>query len=128
MKGQWDTLDFDVRRIVDELKQVLLHPAMQTRNSVLLLNYGLHFTESLNFTNFKNTIGAVTRLLQNDAKCHVVWRTTTSLNRFKYSRPNQHARRFMTSPVSKNYNCSSHCNAMIFKNNEFIFLLLLNNL
>ena len=71
MKGQWDTLDFDVRRIVDELKQVLLHPAMQTRNSVLLLNYGLHFTESLNFTNFKNTIGAVTRLLQNLSLIHI---------------------------------------------------------
>jgi len=99
-KTLWDDRDFDVYRVVDELRQVLQHPAMKTRDSVLLLNYGLHFTESLNYTNFKIAIRSIIELLRNEAGCQVIWRTTTSLNRHKYSQPNWHSRRFMTSPVS----------------------------
>ena len=106
-KGLWDTKDYDVSRTIEQLRQVLLHPLMQTRNSVLLINYGLHFAESLNFTNFKTAINAVTRLLRNEAKCQVTWRTTTSLNRHKYSQPNVHSRRFMTTPVRCLINKSS---------------------
>ena len=99
-KTLWDDRDFDVFRLIDELRQVLQHPAMRTRDSVLLLNYGLHFTESLNYTNFKMAIHSIITLLQNEAGCQVIWRTTTSLNRHKYSQPNLHSRRFMTSQVS----------------------------
>ncbi|XP_066925197.1 uncharacterized protein [Clytia hemisphaerica] len=103
-KTTWDDLDYNVNRTVAELRQVLLHPGMQSRESVLLLNYGLHFTESLNYTNYKTAIESVIDVLKREAYCHVVWRTTTSLNRHKYSQPNLHSRRFMTSPRVELYN------------------------
>ena len=98
---QDDDKDFNPDRIIQELKQVLLNPKMD-KHSVLLLNYGLHFAEASNFSNFRILIDKVARLLQNGNafKPSVIWRTTTALNRHKYSMPHLHSRRFLTPPVT----------------------------
>ncbi len=92
--------DFDADRIVDELKQVLYNPKMD-KDSVVLLNYGLHFAEASNFSNFRLLIDKLGNLLRNrtDYRPSVIWRTTTSLNRHKYSVPYLHSRRFLTPQV-----------------------------
>ena len=97
---QNDDKDFNADRIIEELKQVLLHPKMD-EHSVLLLNYGLHFAEASNFSNFQILIDKVARLLQNRTtfKPTVIWRSTTALNRHKYSMPKLHSRRFLTPQV-----------------------------
>ena len=96
-KNLWDTNDFQVEKVINELKQALFHPAMDEK-SVLLINYGLHYTEAINYTNFQNLIHEVIKIGKT-VRCKVVWRTSTSLNRHKYSLPNLHSRRFMTSQV-----------------------------
>ena len=95
-----DDKDFNADRIIDELKQVLLNPRMD-EHSVVLLNYGLHFAEASNFSNFRTLIDKVASLLQNRTtfKPTVIWRSTTALNRHKYSMPNLHSRRFLTPQV-----------------------------
>lgn len=100
---QDDDKDFDPDRIIHELKQVLMNPKMD-EHSVVLLNYGLHFAEASNFSNFRILIDKVASLLQNKTnfKPSVIWRTTTALNRHKYSMPHLHSRRFLTPQVSKN--------------------------
>ncbi|XP_065057947.1 uncharacterized protein LOC135685803 isoform X2 [Rhopilema esculentum] len=97
---QDDNKDFDPDRIIYELKQVLLNPKMD-EHSVVLLNYGLHFAEALNFSNFRMLIDKVAAHLKNKAafKPLVIWRTTTALNRHKYSVPYLHSRRFLTPQV-----------------------------
>ena len=97
---QDDNKDFDPDQIIYELEQVLLNPKMD-KHSVVLLNYGLHFAEALNFSNFRMLIDKVAAHLKNKAafKPLVIWRTTTALNRHKYSVPYLHSRRFLTPQV-----------------------------
>ena len=99
-KTIWNDLDFNLTRVLTDFKQTLLHPSMD-EDSAILFNYGLHYTENTNFTNFKKLIQEVIKL-QPAVKLKMIWRTTTSLNRQKYSRPNLHSRRFMTSQVIRN--------------------------
>ncbi len=95
-----DDNDFDSERIIHELSQVLYNPQMD-ENSIVLLNYGLHFAEASNFSNFRTLIDGIGNLLKNHSayKPTVIWRTTTSLNRHKYSVPYLHSRRFLTPQV-----------------------------
>eukprot|EP00112_Aurelia_sp_Birch-Aquarium-sp1_P003175 Seg1354.17 transcript_id=Seg1354.17/GoldUCD/mRNA.D3Y31 product="hypothetical protein" protein_id=Seg1354.17/GoldUCD/D3Y31 len=94
---QDDNRDFDPDRIIHELKQVLLNPKMD-EHSVVLLNYGLHFAEALNLSNYRILVDKVVKLLKEKSayKPSVIWRTTTALNRHKYSVPYLHSRRFLT--------------------------------
>lgn len=101
-KKLWNDLDFDIGKVIKELQQAVLNPSMDSK-SAILLNYGLHFTEATNFTNFKKLIKEVVNL-KDQIKCKIIWRTTTSLNRHKYSMPNLHSRRFMTSQRVQLYN------------------------
>lgn len=101
-KNIWDGLDFNTTRLIEELEQAIFHPHMD-KNSVILFNYGLHFTEATNFTNFQKLIKAVIQL-RKKTHCKMIWRTITSLNRHKYRRPNLHSRRFLTSQRVLLYN------------------------
>ena len=99
VKKTWDTLGYNVTKALEDLKQALYHPAMDAK-SVLILNYGLHYTEATTFQEFQSLIEGVIQLRGDpNVKCQIVWRSTTSLNRHKYSVPNLHSRRFMTSQV-----------------------------
>lgn len=101
-KTTYDGLDFNLTRVIVELEQAVFHPNMDN-DSVILFNYGLHFTEATNFTNFKRLIKSVIKF-RKGLSCKMIWRTITSLNRHKYRRPNLHSRRFMTSQRVLFYN------------------------
>ena len=101
-KTIWDGLDFNTTQLIEELKQAIFHPNMDN-HSVIIFNYGLHFTEATNFTNFQKLIKAVIDFRKH-IHCKMIWRTITSLNRHKYRRPNLHSRRFMTSQRVLLYN------------------------
>ena len=52
-----DDLDFSPERVIGEVIVVLQHPLMQGEQNVLLLNLGLHYVQTINFTTFQRLIG-----------------------------------------------------------------------
>ncbi|XP_048586298.1 uncharacterized protein LOC5520721 isoform X2 [Nematostella vectensis] len=107
-KKETDDLDFSVERILNELSQVLFHPEMDS-NGVMLLNLGLHYVENTNFTNYQRLITGVIDVLKNGKTMEVngkterrrfegmlIWKTTTAINRQKYTHNHLDSRRFLT--------------------------------
>lgn len=99
--------DFNLTRVLHELESVLRNPEMD-ENSVLLLNYGLHYAMSISLEKFQIMMDEVIKLLksfQGKFKGTVIWKTTTALQKWKYGTPTSNARhslslRFLTQPVS----------------------------
>ncbi|KAK3713715.1 hypothetical protein QZH41_020709, partial [Actinostola sp. cb2023] len=93
-KSQNDDLDFDDVRVLSELEEVIRHPIFD-QNSAMLINAGLHYLESSNFTNYQKVVNGIIRLFERknvqaplwkDMKVfpgQVIWKTTTSLHKEK---------------------------------------------
>ncbi|KAK3732558.1 hypothetical protein QZH41_017847 [Actinostola sp. cb2023] len=108
IEKRWqDFRDFDVERVVTELKAVLYRPEMNDSKSVLVLNFGLHFISAVTFASYQRlvnrTIEVVHELkegmdgmLQHRFHGDVIWKSTTSMNREKIANPHYIGRRFMT--------------------------------
>ena len=107
----WDNKDYDDKLILDDLRKVLERPEMN-ENSVLILNLGLHYMESISLKNYQNLLDKVVDLLnERDSttgelrhKSRVIWKTSTSLSKEKDTggQLKSDRRRFLTLPVSKN--------------------------
>lgn len=96
--------------------------------SVLLLNMGIHFAAAVNFTNYKRVIDQLI-ILVNESKSNrnsvditkkfkgrFIWKTSTALNRERFSNPHKDVRRFLTFPRVQLYNAyatSAMCRAGI---------------
>lgn len=100
-----DELDFDYRRITNDIRTVLELPEM-SENSVMVLNLGLHYLESTNFSNYVKMLRAVVGLFkENDAKgkrpVKMIWKTTTPLSKEKATREHLYSdeKRFLNNPV-----------------------------
>ena len=104
-----DNLDFNFMRVASEVLDVISKPFFD-KNSVLLLNAGLHYLESTNFSNYQKTIGSLIRLFQETKMVtrangnllfpgEMIWRTTTALNKQKLDGKHIQARRFLTYQV-----------------------------
>lgn len=82
---------------------------MNDSKSVLVLNFGLHFISSINFTSYKHLINRTIELLgetvEDDGisrrrfQGNVVWKSTSAINRYKLANPYYQGRRFMTEQV-----------------------------
>jgi hypothetical protein len=111
-KSQDDDLDFDDVRVINELDDVISNPIFD-QNSVILVNSGLHYLESSNFTNYKKVVDGIILLFQRgnfdvnlgkNVKVfpgQVIWKTTTSLYKDKLDGKQLQTRRFLTSQVSQ---------------------------
>lgn len=101
-KFENDDKDFNVSRIVDEVNQIIYYPSVNKSGSILFMNFGLHFSESTTFSNYKSLITELLKLLKRKDfyKGKIIWRTTTSLNQHKLGGKHQHSRRFLTHQVS----------------------------
>lgn len=108
-KNADDNLDFNFLRVASEVLDVISKPFFD-KNSVILLNAGLHYLESTNFSNYQKTISSLIRLFQETkmvAKAdgnllfpgEMIWRTTTALNKEKLDGKHIQARRFLTYQV-----------------------------
>ncbi|XP_031560250.1 uncharacterized protein LOC116296382 [Actinia tenebrosa] len=105
-KNRRNFMDIDHERIIQELKTVLYRPEVNESKSVLVLNFGLHFVASINFTSYKRlvnkTIDLLAETLQDDGisrrrfQGNVVWKSTSAINRYKLQNPFYQGRRFMT--------------------------------
>ena len=97
-----DDKDFNRTRIINEVRDVLQFKPFNKPQSILFANFGLHFTESSSFSNYKKLIQEFVGLVKNQSiyKGNVIWRTTTALNKHKLGGRQQHSRRFLTQQVS----------------------------
>ncbi|XP_068730190.1 uncharacterized protein [Montipora capricornis] len=116
LKGQrppWDNKDFNDQIVVEDLRRILEQPEMD-ENSVLILNLGLHYMESLSFREYQRLLNKVLNLLkerdggsgQLKYNTRVIWKTSTSLSKEKDTgdQLKSDRRRFLTLPRVKLYN------------------------
>lgn len=106
----WDDKDFDPQQVVDLVRKVLEKPEMN-ENSAMVLNLGLHYIESTNFTNYCQLLNGVIDLLNErnaetgdlKHKARIIWKTTTSMNKEKdtASRLKSDWQRFLNLPVRR---------------------------
>ena len=105
-----DNLDFRPEIVLNAIRSVLNTTDLQQPSSVLLLNLGLHYTRSVNFTTFQRVIGDVIDLLKEKTidsqgkevlklKARVIWKSTTALCKHKQRYHNPTDKRFLTPQV-----------------------------
>ena len=109
-KREKDNLDYDNKRVLRNFRRVIQHPEMD-ENSAIILNFGLHFVESTNFTSYKKLIDGLVNVLQGKDngvtlnltqpryRGTVIWKTTTAINKEKASNIHLGHKRFMTQQV-----------------------------
>ena len=80
---------------------------MQTEGSLVILNIGVHYPQSVNFTTFqgliRNLIHSLKKGEENNMnhRAKIIWKTTTSIHRENFEKNNVTSRRFMTAKVSE---------------------------
>lgn len=106
-----DDLDFDVHRVLKHFRSVLLDPRVNHKNSIIILNMGLHYVMSLSLERYKDLIQRVISVLKENErnpygtkirifKGHVIWLTTTAINKEKANQLQSTKWRFCTYQVS----------------------------
>ncbi|XP_073248313.1 uncharacterized protein [Porites lutea] len=101
-----DNLDFSYLRVASEVLDIITKPFFD-KNSAILLNAGLHYLESTNFSNYQKTISSLIRLFDETKVVRrangdglfpgeMIWRTTTALNKHKLDGKHIQGRRFLT--------------------------------
>ena len=109
-KTQDDNLDFRPGKVIETIVSVLRRPEMQRKDSVLILNLGLHFPISVNFTTYKRLIGDVVKTLKETEvnsqgirvpkyKAKVIWKSTTAIHKENAEVRNKTNWRFFTTQV-----------------------------
>lgn len=94
------------------MRDVIKLPIFDT-SSVILLNAGLHYLESTNFSNYRHTIDGLVNLFNEiDTKGQeikrvfpgkMMWKSSTALNKQKLDGKHLHSRRFLTAQVRAKY-------------------------
>ena len=109
-RTQDDDLDFNPIKVLDPIRSVLGRPEMQRKDSVLLLNLGLHYPVSLNFTAYQKVIADVIKIL-TDTKINsqgkrvpkynakIIWKSTTAICKHHARNPGGTGERFFTPQV-----------------------------
>ena len=78
-------------------------------NSVLLLNWGIHFAAVVSFQTYRNLIQDFIHIIKHGEidpktgrfrkfKGNLIWKTTTAINRHRFPNPHKDVRRFLTFP------------------------------
>ena len=114
-----DDLDFDHSRIVNDINRVLDLPEM-SKNSVMVLNLGLHYLQTTSFLNFGKLLRGVvevfkTRQREGRKSARMIWKTTTEISKHKDTRELLYSdfKRFLTNAVSSDRDqVTGHLNAL----------------
>ena len=106
----WDKNDYDEKIILNHFRAVLERPDMN-ENSVMILNLGLHYMESITLQDYRILIKKIIDILKErdketgefKYKTRVIWKTSTSMSKEKDtgSQLKSDRRRFLTLPVSR---------------------------
>ena len=110
-KKENDNFDYDNKRVLQSFRRVVHDPQMD-ENSAIIINFGLHFVESTNFTSYKKLINGLVKVLKEGEKDltsnatrpkfkgTVIWKTTTAINKEKASNIHLGHKRFITQQVN----------------------------
>ena len=111
---QQNFLPINVSRVLDAIAKVIHLPQMNNEKSVILLNHGLHFMTSTNFTTYREVVDGIVDLFketrtENKGKelkfrGKVIWKTTSAIHRERLRYPHHHKRRFLTRQVRPLFN------------------------
>ena len=105
-----DDLDFMPDKVIESILRVLRKPQMQKEGSALLVNLGIHFSISINFTTYQRLIVDLTHRLKEtevDSKgkmvlkfrAKVIWKTSTAIHKEKSGMKNKTCWRSFTTQV-----------------------------
>ena len=108
--NQRNFLPINITRVLEAIANVIHSPHMNDKNSVILLNHGLHFITSTNFSTYRVVIDRIVDLFKgtkkNDQgeeelkfKGKVIWKTNAAIHRERLRLPHHHKRRFLTRQV-----------------------------
>lgn len=110
-KKQRDSLDFNISRVISELQETIQAQDISNSENVLILNFGLHFVESTNLSNYQMLISRMAEVLTRKGangepwfSGTVIWKTTTAINKERADFPQLHWRRFLTNYRIQLYN------------------------
>lgn len=113
----WDDKDYNYNIILDSLRAVLERPEMN-KNSVMILNLGLHYMESTTFQDYQLLIRKVIDILKERNKetgelkyqTRVIWKSSTSISKEKDTagQLKSDRRRFLALPVTLSISCVTH--------------------
>ena len=102
-----DNDDFTVRRILNEFKSAINDSSLNNGRRVIIVNFGLHFVESTNFSNYQRLVEDFAKVVterddkgERKIKGKVIWKTTTAINKERADHLHLHWRRFLTNYVS----------------------------
>ena len=101
-----DDLDFRPEIVIENIHKVLNSPEMQTEGSLMLLNNGLHYPLSVNFTTYQGLIRKLIRSLKRtehkkiNYQAKIIWKTTTAVRQEKHPSNKEPPWRFFTAQVS----------------------------
>ena len=106
---QQNFLPINVSRVLDAIAKVIHLPQMNNEKSVILLNHGLHFMTSTNFTTYREVVNGIIDLFKETRtdnkgkelkfRGKVIWKTTSAIHRERLRYPHHHKRRFLTRQV-----------------------------
>jgi hypothetical protein len=100
-----DDFGFRPNIILNSIRNALRDSLVKRPHSLLVLNLGLHYPATINFTTFEKLIGDVIVVLRDHEKglgsnVTVIWKTTTSIRKENEKPPrNGTPYRFLTEPV-----------------------------
>ena len=100
-----DDLDFRPEIVIENIRKVLTSSEMQKEGSLMVLNNGIHFAMSLNFTTYhellRNLIHSLKKTQENNLNytAKIIWKTTTAIHQEKNIEKNTTSWRFFTAQV-----------------------------
>lgn len=101
-----DDFDFRPELVLESIRNVLRRDDMKTDESILILNFVLHYTMSLNFTTYQRLVDDVIVMLRNrwrdlGSNARIIWKTSTAIKKEHEPIPrNLTFKRFFTDPVT----------------------------
>ena len=108
--NQRNFLPINITRVLDAIANVIHSRDMNDEKSVIVLNHGLHFITSTNFSTYREVIDGIVDLFKekkkNDQgevelkfKGKMIWKTNAAIHRERLKLPHHHKRRFLTRQV-----------------------------
>ena len=100
-----DDLNFRPEIVIENIHKVLNSSEMQTEGSLMVLNNGLHYPVSVNFTTYqeliRNLIHSLKKIQENNLNytAKIIWKTTTAIHQEINNEKNTTSWRFFTAQV-----------------------------
>ena len=110
-RTRYDRKDFNQNKVLDAFRKVIHSPDIDN-NSAVVFNFGLHYVESTNFSNYQKLIDGLIEIVKEQeyvngigtpkTKAHLIWKTTTAINKQKaVLNLHMEQKRFLTYQVRK---------------------------